>query len=805
MNAILNDIKYAIRTLSKRPAFSLVVILTLALGIGANSAIFSFVNAILLRDLPYAEPERLVLVHTERGGEPGNLSQRDITDLREELTIFEDLAFYQPHAAYNISGDGKLPYEAPAVLCSSNLFPILGVEPIYGGVWPPENDYKRNYSVVLSYDLWQSRYAGDPDVLNYILKLDGAPQYRVFGVLPPNFGFPLEKDIYRSAAFYDLNMTDRNARYFHVIGKLRAGIDHAEARTDLASLGERLSQKFPDTNLDLRFTIKPLKEHYAGDVRPYLLSLFTAVALVLLIACANVTNLLLSRALSREKEIAVRTAMGASRAALIRQLLIESLVLSLSGGLLGLAFAHWSVAVLTGLVRTDMPRWININVDAAVLFFTFGVAVLTGVLSGLLPAFRATGVRFAEILKEGRASTGGKRRHWLRNVLVVTEKAVALVLLIAACLMVKSFWNLQNVDLGFEPERIQTFRVELGWKAYDTEEKRSDFFNRLIERVEALPQVDKIAMNINLPLTGREERFKSTITIEGQSVFEHQRNPFVNWKRVTPKYFELMGIDLLEGRPFGERDVKETTKVTIVNNRFARHFWPDGSPIGYRIKWDDPNSDNEWMTVVGVVEDVTHEQVGAGPGYDVYVPFAQVPGISAYMVARTTFNAAQLEKAVTEIVLDIDPEQSTFNYMPYEDRILDKVWQKRLSSTLFTAFGVLATMLAAIGIFSVMSYSVNRRTREMGIRRVLGANSRDILGLVMVEVFKLTAVAIIIGVLVAAVLTDFMKDILYQVNGTDPIIFTFVSLAVLIVAFMAALAPAMRASGVNPIEAVRYE
>jgi putative ABC transport system permease protein len=686
----------------------------------------------------------------------------------------------------------------------------LGVDLLHGEVWPDELNYKRNYSVVLSYELWQSRYTGDPNITSKILKLDGSPQYKVFGVLPPGFGFPLEKDLYRSAAFYDLNMTDRSARRFRVLGKLKPDIDYTKANAELSSLSKRLSQQFPDTNLDLQFTIKPLKEHYAGDVRPYLLSLFGAVALILLIACVNVTNLLLSRAISREKEIAVRTAMGAGRGVLIRQLLIESLSLSLTGGILGLAFSFWAVKTLTGLVRTNMPRWMNISVDGGVLFFTFSVAVLTGILVGLLPAFRATGARFSEILKEGRSTTGGKRRHWLRNALVVSEKALALVLLIAACLMVKSFWNLQNVDLGFEPKRIQTFRVELGWQAYDTEQKRSDFFERLMNRVEALPEVKNVAMNTNLPLFGAEEAFKATISVEGQSVYEYQRNPSVNWKLVSPSYFKVMGIDVLEGRAFSDQDVMESAKVTIVSKRFARHFWPEGSPLRHRIKRphlrpDVPDTDNEWMTIIGVVENVTHEQVGQGAGHDVYVPFAQAPSFGASIVTQTTLNAAQLEKAVTEIVQDLDPEQSTFHYMPYEDRILEKVWQKRLSSVLFTAFGILATALAALGIFSVMSYSVSRRVREMGIRRVLGAESRDILHLVMTEVLKLTVVAIIVGLSVAAVLTNFMQDLLYQVSSTDPIIFALAPIVVLLVAVIAAMMPAIRASGVNPIEALRCE
>ena len=399
MDLIFKDLRFALRILLKRPVITLVILLTLALGIGANAAIFSFVNALLLRPLPYEKPDELVILETRRADEAGNLSLRDVTDILEETSVFEDIAVYGSNSAYNISGDGQQPDELPATLCSSNLFEVLGVDIAMGGIWPQEFDRQRNHSIVLTHKLWQNRYQGNSEVLDQMVKLDGYDGYRIFGVLPPDIHFPFHATLFRSIAYYDLDDTKRSNRWYQAVGRLRSGVDYQEANEALQGLSERLASEFADSNFELRFEIRPLEEMYRGDVSPYLWLLFGAVGIILLIACINVTNLLLARALTREKEFAVRVAIGSGRSRLVRQLLIESCLLSLSGGILGLAVAYWSVDLLTNMIRADLPNWITVEVDPGVLGFTFAIAVLAGLVVGIFPVWHSYRSNMTQVLK----------------------------------------------------------------------------------------------------------------------------------------------------------------------------------------------------------------------------------------------------------------------------------------------------------------------------------------------------------------------------------------------------------------------
>ncbi len=803
MDIILKDIRFAMRVLSKRPSFSLVIIITLALAIGANTAIFSFVNAILLSPLPYGQAEQLVILETERGNEKGQLSLRDVTDILEETTIFDDIAVYGSNSAYNISGDGQPPDELLATLCSSNLFEVLAVDMPVGGVWPEEFDRRRNHSIVLTHKVWQERYQGREDILDQIVKLDGYDGYRIFGVLPPNIHFPFHSALFRSIAYYDLDETKRSNRWYEAVGRLKNGVTYQQANAELQTLSKRLANDFGDSNFELGFTVKPLEQIYRGEVRPYLWLLFGSVVLILLIACVNVINLLLARAVTREKEFAIRTAVGSGKSKLIRQLLFESCLLSLAGGILGLAAAYWWVDLLTQMIRADLPTWITVEVDPWVLGFTFVVAIVVGIIAGMFPIWHTFRTNTAQVLKEGKSGSGGRQRRFLYRGLMVTEMVLAVIMLIGAGLMVKSYLNMQQVELGFEPENLSTFRVALGWKSYQKPEQKSAYYKQALAEISALPEIEAITMSGNPPFGPHEQ--KSTFTVEGQSIYAQQKNPFINYKRIAPNYFQVMEIDLLRGRAFNDFDVRGSVPVTIINEKLARKLWPDGSAIGKKIKFQEPDSEWQYMTIVGISRDVLHNHLTAEPGYDVYYPYFQTPMLSQYLIFKTQASMSELRPKLNDVILGIDPEQCAYDFLTMDDRIQSKVWQKTVTSSLFVAFGFLAALLAAIGIFSVTSYAVSRRTKEMGIRRVFGAGAGDVFNTILKENFRLTALSVVIGLGLAFLLTRFMEDILFNVSSIDPYIFAAVPLVLVFVAFLAGLAPAFKAARVKAITALKYE
>jgi putative ABC transport system permease protein len=810
METLWQDIRYATRSLLKKPGFTLVVIFTLALGIGANTAIFSFVNTLLLRPLPYRDPDRLAQIVAIRGGAPGQLSVREMQDMQERLQIFQEIAAYG-NAVYNMSGDGP-PEEILSTNCTGNLIETLGVPLLHGQVWPKEYDRQRNFGVVLNHAFWLRRFGGDQKIIGQKISLDSAPFYTVFGVLAPGVHFPSNVDLFRShgIASNPQAYEDRANRNRFALARLKSGVSFRQAQADLDTLARRLEQDFPDTNRGVSFRLTPLRDLYVKDLRPYLWVLLAAAAFVLLIACVNVANLSLSRALAREREIAIRTAMGAGRGRLARLLLTESLLVSLLGGAAGLLVARWSASGLARLVEKELPWWVDVRIDGWVLGFTFLVSLLTGVLAGLTPALQPANLNLNELLKESaRGSSSGPARHRARRWLVVSEIALALVLLIGATLMVKSFLRLRQVDLGFNPDRLLTFRVALPWSAYSGE-KSIRFYDQLIVGLRALPGVETVAANSNLPLSGEGEYARQTIMIEGQSLDDQQRNPHVIEQRVSPDYFRLMGIQLVNGRSFNEQDRVTATPVAIVSQRMSERFWPGQDPIGKRLRVGRPGAgqdspDSMWLTVTGVVRDVRHEQVAEEPGLALYRPYAQAVTNNQYVLVRASVDPMTVAEAATRAVWAVDPNQSTFNVRTMKQRIAETVWQREASSTLFVSFAALALILAAIGIYGVISYTVGQRTREIGIRIALGARRQDVLKMVLGDAMKLAAMGGVVGLLAASALTRLMTGLLYQVSPTDPWTFAIVSLALAGVALAAGYLPARRATKVDPMVTLRQE
>jgi predicted permease len=804
----VRDFQLSIRALVRRPALSIVAVLTFALGIGANSAIYSFVDGVLLTPLPFPEPDRLVRLESLRGGEPGRVSMIDIRDFREDTDLFVDIAAFNEGAAYNFS-DGAVPEELPATLTTRNLFDVLGAPLLMGDVWPESYDRERSFGIVLNHGVWRRAFGDDRTILGRKLTLDGAPNYVVFGVLPPGFDFPARADLYRSIAINEKspNYLERGARNVRALGRLRPGVTYGEAQRVLDNLGREWQRAYPLDNQGITFRLVPLEESYVGEARPYLMLLLGAVGFVLLIAIANVANLLLTRAVGREREVALRTALGGGRLRLLAQLAMEGTVLALAGGALGLVLSHWGVTALTALVRTDLPSWVTVEVNGSVIAFTAVLSFATGLLASLGPALRAGKTHLVETLKEsGRGGTGGLGHRRLRGALVVSELALALALLAGAGLLVKSFLRMQSDGLGFDPRWMLTFRVALPWSTYPNDSGRIERFQtetrrRLLE----IPGADAVSFNGGLPIIASEEGYRRSFTVEGQPEVEQRDNPYAFHQEIHPSYFEVLGIPVLEGRGFTELDLKTTEPVAILNRHFAETLWPGESALGKRLKLGDPNDPSPFRTVVGIVGDVKHESLVGDKAFDLYTNYLQTPYANAYFLLRTRVDPLSLAEPARRAVLAVDPDQSIYDIMTMEERLFASVWQRRLASVVFALFAALALFLAAVGIYGVMSYAVSQRQKEMGIRSALGASPGDILALVLRDALVLSLTGCAVGIAGALLLARALSSLLHQVSPGDPATFASVAATLVAVALGASLVPAIRARGANPVSALRHE
>jgi predicted permease len=798
----------AVRGLVRRPGLSTVAVLTFALGIGANSAIFSFVNGVLLTPLPFPEPDRLVRLESVRGGEPGRVSMIDIRDLEEDTELFEDIAAFNEGAAYNFS-DGAVPEELPATLTTRNLFEVLEVPLFAGDVWPESYDRERSFGIVLNHGVWQRAFGGDRAILGKKLALDGAPNYVVFGILPEGFDFPARADLYRSICINERspNYLERGARKVRAVARLRDGVTYGEAQRVLDNLGREWQRAYPLANQGITFRLVPLSETYVGDARPYLLLLFGAVGFVLAIAIVNVTNLLLTRAVGRGREIALRTALGSGRMRLFSQLAMEGVVLAFLGGALGLLFAYWGVSALKALVRTDLPSWISVELDSRVVIFTAAVSIATGLLASIAPALRAGRTDPGRTLKEsGRGGTGGIEHRRLRALLVVSEFALALALLAGAGLLVKSFLRMQSDDLGFRPQSMLTFRVALPWSTYPYGSGRVERFQQeTLRLLREIPGVEAATFNTDLPIIASLQGERRSFTAEGQPESDQRNNPYVFHQAVHPSYFEVMGIPLLEGRLLTELDLPATEPVVVLNRHFAETFWPNESALGKRLKPGDPDDNEPFRTVVGVVGDVKHGSLAGDRALDFYTSYLQTPYQNAHFLLRTRVDPRSFVEPSRRAVLRVDPDQSIYDVYTMEERLLASVWQRRLASVVFTLFAAVALFLAAVGIYGAMSHAIGQRQREMGIRTALGASPNAILLLALRDGLALSLAGCAVGLLGALFISRALSSLLHQVSPTDPMIFSGVSALLLLVALAASCLPALRARRVNPTAALRQE
>lgn len=813
MGIILQDIRYGIRMLRKSPSVSIVATIALALGIGANTAIFSVVNAVLLRPLPFPNSDSLMSVFEKdqtRGLARGSYSYPNFFDLREQNHVFEHIAAY--HDSDFIMTGGGDPVRLQGGVVTADLFPVLGVSPLLGRTFSPNEDKPTETGrvVVLSQRLFASRFNSDASILNKQITLDGK-SYTIIGVMPHGFEFPIQNEpldlwttIADDAAGNTPMTAQRGAHFLRLIARLKPGVTQVQAQADVDTIAARLEQQYPDTNTHKGIQIESALTALVGDIRPALLILLGAVACVLLIACANVANLQLARAMTRHKEMSIRSALGASRARVIRQLLTESVLLSLAGGAIGLVLAVWWSDLLIALGKQDIPRAIQVGLDWRVLGFTLVVSVLTGVIFGLVPAFHSAKTELTESLKEGRGAGGGARRNRIRGVLVVVELAVAVVLLVGAGLLIQSLWRLRHVSSGLQSQNVLTFNVALPDVRYSSE-KQARFYRDLLTRVRTLPGVQSASAILPLPLSG--DRFQISFQIDGRPVAPKDQ-PSADLFVIEANYFHTMGIPILNGRDFEDRDEHKSTPVVIVTDTFARQYFPGESPIGKRIKpglstWDDEKS--TMREIVGVVADIRNRALNTEPKPAYYLPQSQVPFNQLIVVMKTSTDPNSLINGATREVRSLDQELPVFGVKTMDEYIASSVAAPRFNTTLLSIFAAVALVLTVIGLYGVMSYSVAQRTNEIGIRMALGAQTRDVLRLIVKQGLRLVLIGLVLGMAGALALTRLLSSLLFGVGTKDPMTFVAIATLLALVALVACYVPAWRATKVDPLEALRYE
>ena len=804
MQTLWQDLRYGARLLLKQPGFTLIAILTLALGIGANTAIFSVVNAVLLRPLPYKDPDRLMMIRDTKIPQfpefsiaPGNF-----LDWQKQNTVFERLIAFRG-ASFNLIGTGD-PERLHGMTVTDGFFATLGAQPQLGRDFLPEEDQPgHNNVVILSYGLWQNRFGGDANVLNQTITLDGQA-YSVIGVMPASFRIEgRDPDLWTPMAFTPRDAQNHGGHSLAAIGQLKPGVTIDQAQTEMSAIADRLAAQYPNSNTGWNVKIMPLLEYTVRSIKPALIMLLGAVAFVLLIACANVANLLLARAAGRQKEMAIRTALGAGRGRIIGQLLTESLLLALAGGAVGLVLAKWGMDALLTLTPEDLPRMSNVSLDGRALAFTLTITLLTGVIFGLVPAWQASKPDLNETLKDaGRGSTEGGRRQLIRNTLVVVEVAAALVLLVGAGLLIKSFWQLQKVDPGFNPDHALTVSVALPRSKYPKEPQQVAFFQQLLEHVGALPGVQAAGASNVLPLM---DDFVLSFEVEDQPPLPPGASQSTNFYSVSADYFKAMGIRLLQGRLLSERDTATSPHVAVINETLAAKIFPNDNPIGKRITFGRQGNNTDWYEVVGVVGDVKHYGLDQPTPMQTYEPFTQQTCSSMALVVRTTGDPSSLSTAIRSEVLQLDKEQPISNIRVLNRIVSTSVAQQRFSMLLLGIFAAVAMVLAGIGIYGVLSYAVSQRTHEIGIRMALGAGRRDVLRLVVGQGLLLALVGVAAGLGAAYGLTRLMASLLFGVSATDPLTFLVIALLLVVIALLACYIPARRAMKVDPMIALRYE
>jgi len=810
MNTLLQDARYSLRLLLKKPGFTLVVVLALGLGIGANTAIFSVVNTILLRPLPYPNADELIWLRETNVAaaiKEETLSPPNYRDWKGQSESFEDMGAFAS-TRLTLTGGGAEPERLSAAYVTEGFFSVLQAQPRIGRTFTPEEDTPGNGRVIiLSHGLFERRFGSDPKIIGTSITINGNP-YTVVGVMPKDFITPKPDDrtppeLWAPLAA-DYDKQNRRADYLNVVGRLKTGVMLQQARAEMEAITQRLEREYPNSNTGWRPIVMPLHERFVGDIRPALLVLLGAVCFLLLIACANVANLMLARSTARQKEIAIRAALGARRGRIMQQLLTESVILGLSGGTVGLLFAFWGIEFLTSLSPGRIPRINEITVDSRVLLFTLGVSLVTGIVFGLLPSLHASTPNLIETLKEGgRSSAAGTSGGRLRSVLAATEVALALVLLIGAGLMARSFLRLQEVNPGFYAKHVLTVGFFLPSTKYKDGPSIVSFYSDLVSKAESLPGVVSASAIDTLPLDAGGNVLGFVIENRlPQSPSENTADAEV--RIVTENYFRTMEIPLLRGRLFESQDGADAPTVVVINQTMANRYFPGEDPIGKRITLGNPQS-GPWMTIVGIVSDTRHEALTAEPYSQMYGIYTQSPRRALNLVLRTSGDPVNLVTALRSRVAEVDRDLPLSNVRTMEQILSESMLRPRFNMLLITIFAIVAMTLASVGVYGVISYSVSQRTHEIGVRIALGAHPRDIFKMVVGQGLRLALVGVGVGVVAAFALTRVMEGLLYGVQATDPLTFAAISAGLTAIVVMASYLPALRATRVDPMISLRYE
>jgi putative ABC transport system permease protein len=814
-----SDIIYAIRGLRKKPLFAITAVLTLALGIGANAAIFTVVRGVLLRPLPYPSPDRLMMLWTynpRQGYDKDVSTYPNFDDWRRQSTSFEGMSAYTGFE-FTLTEAGD-PAQIRGAIVTPGFFETLGVAPLIGRAFGPrEEGAAVDRVAMLSHGLWQTRFGGDPAAVGRSIVLNGVP-HEILGVMPPSFAYreaartgrvaPDTAQVWTplvpSKRFAEL-MQQRGSYWLQVLGRLKPGVERTVAQAEMDAIAAALEREYPDVNSGIGVRLVPMHEEIVGDVRRPLLILFGAVGFVLLIACVNVANLLLTRAASRQKELAIRAALGAGRGRLIRQVLTESLVLAIAGGAAGLLLAVWGIDALQSFAPSNLPRLSGVRMDATVVLYTSLAALVTGMIFGSAPAVQGTTVMGESLKAGGRAASEGSRGRRLRSTLAIVEIAVALVLLIGAGLLVRSFVAIHRVALGFDQDNILVVRVDLPAARYPEDAQITAFYSDLAARMRALPGVESVGLGSSVLLSELSQ--SADLSVQGRPPVDRRvRSAPVTYDSVTPTFFEALGIPLRRGRLFTDADSATAQRVVLVNESMARRFFPDGDFLGKRITFGDPtNQQTGWATIVGVVGDTRRSGVDRAPREEVYYPFAQAPYRRMYTLIRTSGDPLALARAAQAAVWSIDRNQPIHSTRTLETILSETQAGRRFTLLLLGLFAIIALALATIGIYGVIAYSTAQRTREVGIRMALGAGRADVLTMVLKEGAMIGAAGLTLGIAAALALTRFMSALLFGVSARDPITFVALPVGLLLVAVVASLIPAARAVRVSPVVALRAE